>query len=447
MHASLDAPNMEEALIRDDEDGRDGADECDEEAYGDDLESNVEGYEEEVVDEFERRAVSSTGTGNGIGGSARTAVNHFQQQMKSAVQANHAKVLDLFRQRGSANKLFRHGDVKADGTVGKKEFRETIAMLGIDDVPAHEIDQLFDSFDKSGDGRLQIDELQKVIWRKPEAKSASEVQRAIWRKPGPVDVDASAANKIQRQIKSALSANHVEVLDLFRQWDENGDGKLGKEEFRKVVAMLGIEAPAHDADLVFDSFDEDGNGFVQINELWHAIRDPVQQHVARLESARQPSSQGRPGSSSSPDGEEGQPNGPPSKLGPTLRMPMKGRRLGTSSPPAPAADAAGLAEGLPLSRTTRVIRPEARPVPKSAAKPEVEPLEALPPTWTSDSWTEEHVVNSLTISAKKKPRDHEKRLPLREQLSADWPRVLAYLTSQDQLGTGRLAKVESRDCH
>ena len=213
-----------------------------------------------------------------------------------------------------------------------------------------------------------------------------------------------------------------------------------------MVAMLGIEAPAHDADLVFDSFDEDGNGFVQINELWHAIRDPVQQHIARLESARQPSSQGRPGSSSSPDGEEGQPNGPPSK-GPTLRMPMKGRTLGTSSPPAPAAAAAGLAEGLPLSRTTRVIRPEARPVPKSAAKPEVEPLEALPPTWTSDSWTEEHVVNSLTISAKKKPRDHEKRLPLREQLSADWPRVHAYLTSQDQLGTGRLAKVESRDCH
>ena len=120
---------------------------------------------------------------------------------------------------------------------------------------------------------------------------------------------------------------------------------------------------------------------------------------------------------------------------------MKGRTLGTSSPPAPAAAAAGLAEGLPLSRATRVIRPEARPVHKSAAKPEVEPLEALPPTWTSDSWTEELVVNSLTISPKKKPREHEKRLPLREQLSADWPRVLAYLTSKDQLGTGRLAKV------
>ncbi len=136
-----------------------------------------------------------------------------------------------------------------------------------------------------------------------------------------MDVDASAANKI----KSALSANHVEVLDLFRQWDENGDGKLEKEEFRKVVAMLGIEAPAHDAELVFDSFDEDGNGFVQIHELWHAIRDPVQQHVARLESARhrpcrarvaraepgwpvpspapgRPWLDGCPGSSSSPDG-------------------------------------------------------------------------------------------------------------------------------------------------
>ena len=442
MHTSPDAPNMEEALVRDDDVGRDEADDGDEEANGDD----VEGYEEEVVEEFERRAVSSTGTGNGIGGSARTAVTNIQQQMKSALQANHAKVLDLFRQRGNANKLFRHGDVKADGTVGKEEFRKAIAMLGINDVPAREIDQLFDSFDKSGDGRLQIDELQKVIWRKPEVKSASVVQRAIWRKPGPVDMEASAPTKIQLQIKSALSANHVKVLDLFRQWDVNGDGKLEKEEFRNVVAILGIDAPAHEADLVFESFDEDGDGCVQINELWHAIRDPLQQHIVRLESARQPSSPGRPstsGRSSTPDGEEGQPTikGPPSILGPTPRVPMKGRTLGTSSPPAPAAAAAGLAEGLPLSRATRVIRPEARPVHKSAAKPEVEPLEALPPTWTSDSWTEELVVNSLTISPKKKPREHEKRLPLREQLSADWPRVLAYLTSKDQLGTGRLAKV------
>jgi Ca2+-binding EF-hand superfamily protein len=286
---------MEEALIRDDEDGRDDADECDEEAYGDDVESNVEGYEEVMVDEFERRAVSSTGTGNGIGGSARTAVNHFQQQMKSAVQANHAKVLDLFRQRGSANKLFRHGDVKADGTVGKEEFRRVIAALGIE-VPAHEIDLLFDVFDKSGDGRLQIDELQKMIWRKPEARIASEIQRAVWQKPGPVDVGTprireSDAEKIERmkqvalqqKVKSALSASHSKVLDLFRQWDLSGEGKGGKEEFRRAVAMLGIvDVPLHEVDRLFESFDEDGDGFVQINELWHAILDPLQQHVARM---------------------------------------------------------------------------------------------------------------------------------------------------------------------
>ena len=64
MHTSPDAPNMEEALVRDDDVGRDEADDGDEEANGDD----VEGYEE-VVEEFERRAAFASADASLPGGS------------------------------------------------------------------------------------------------------------------------------------------------------------------------------------------------------------------------------------------------------------------------------------------------------------------------------------------------------------------------------------------
>ena len=33
----------------------------------------------------------------------------------------------------------------------------------------------------------------------------------------------------------------VRVIDLFREWDEDGDGTVSKKEFRKALPMLGIQ--------------------------------------------------------------------------------------------------------------------------------------------------------------------------------------------------------------
>ena len=33
----------------------------------------------------------------------------------------------------------------------------------------------------------------------------------------------------------------MRVIDLFREWDEDGDGTVSKKEFRKAVPMLGLD--------------------------------------------------------------------------------------------------------------------------------------------------------------------------------------------------------------
>ena len=66
---------------------------------------------------------------------------------------------------------------------------------------------------------------------------------------------ADAGLPVQEQLRKALTRQAVRVIDLFREWDENGDGRVTKKEFRRAMGMLGLEAPRTDVDLVFDSFD------------------------------------------------------------------------------------------------------------------------------------------------------------------------------------------------
>ena len=43
--------------------------------------------------------------------------------------------------------------------------------------------------------------------------------------------------------RQALAKNAGRVIDLFREWDENGDGMVTRKEFHKAMPLLGLEAP------------------------------------------------------------------------------------------------------------------------------------------------------------------------------------------------------------
>ncbi|KOO22403.1 voltage dependent ion channel [Chrysochromulina tobinii] len=79
-------------------------------------------------------------------------------------------------------------------------------------------------------------------------------------------------NSVQQEIRLALAANHAKVLDLFRQWDVDGDGTVRKPELRKAVALLGYDVPNVEVDKLFESFDRDGGGAIEYKELQRVIR-------------------------------------------------------------------------------------------------------------------------------------------------------------------------------
>ena len=99
------------------------------------------------------------------------------------------------------------------------------------------------------------------------------------------DLDEASSQPYQEQIRDALSKNAVRVIDLFREWDDNGDGTVSKKEFRRAVPMLGLDPVPSKADIdaLFDQWDPDGSGNIDYKELNKILRKSAEGLDASLQ--------------------------------------------------------------------------------------------------------------------------------------------------------------------
>ena len=118
----------------------------------------------------------------------------------------------------------------------------------------------------------------------------------------PPDQSSSVAG-ILGQLKMELAKNLNRMIDTFREFDEDGSGKINKREFRLALQKLGIVAHKSTCDLTFDSLDNDRSGTIEYEEL--------NTHLRRRA-------------------------GDPSHIGAVLGTVSPGRSLETASLPAPA---------------------------------------------------------------------------------------------------------------
>jgi len=92
---------------------------------------------------------------------------------------------------------------------------------------------------------------------------------------GKIDLDEGPdAPPIQQQIAAALRQNAGKVMDLFREWDADGDGEVSKKEFRKAMPAIGLDVSVQEVDALFDSWDRDGGGALNFKELSKVLKSP-----------------------------------------------------------------------------------------------------------------------------------------------------------------------------
>ena len=214
---------------------------------------------------------------------------YLQWSLKDVLQRSSARVCDLFRM----------WDEDKSGTIDKKEFGKAVRSLGFE-VDQAATDAVFDSLDEDKSGALEYKELNEMLrkslganaskakLKRMQSKQADRSRGAkVTRKnldsnyvgarvsalPPTVQLDASSDKSIAEQIFDALKSHSAKLIDLFREWDDDGNGAVDKKEMRRGIAALGYEAPRKEIDAFFESIDDDDNGFIEFEELKDALKE------------------------------------------------------------------------------------------------------------------------------------------------------------------------------
>ena len=81
-----------------------------------------------------------------------------------------------------------------------------------------------------------------------------------------------SAPSVADHLRDALVEQATRVIDLFKSWDDNGDGQITKAEFLRALPELGLWADRSEVDELFDAFDYDRSGSITFRELNRMLR-------------------------------------------------------------------------------------------------------------------------------------------------------------------------------
>ena len=204
------------------------------------------------------------------------------EQLRAALVAKAVRVVDLFRE----------WDDDESGTVTKKEFRQGMKQLGLD-YPKQAMDELFDEWDPDKSGELELKELSKQLRRGADITIAKELQAGgageivmksenkVKLRTAKLDrrnstrmqgIDLDESKPVAEQLRAALVAKAVRVIDLFREWDDDDSGCVTKKEFRRGMGEMGLDFPAAAMDELFDEWDPDKSGHLELSEITKQLR-------------------------------------------------------------------------------------------------------------------------------------------------------------------------------
>ena len=175
-----------------------------------------------------------------------------------------------------------------------------MAALGFTHSRPH-IDSVFDSLDEDGSGFIDYKELnrgglkrhgrQHPVERRaqllPQASEAATGADANGGNEGGGDAlqgdggaeqlpaaeeDRSPEALLQKRLRDGLQKHASRIIDLFDEWDENGDGLVTPSEFMRALPLLGLSVDKQTCDRLFQTFDPDGSGEITLIELQASLK-------------------------------------------------------------------------------------------------------------------------------------------------------------------------------
>ena len=156
-----------------------------------------------------------------------------------------------------------------------------------------EVQQIFNKFDKNGDGKISRAELKDVLRALGSNADAAEVARIMAEidsdGDGFIDLDEFAEfhrSDTGAEADAGAAASNKELRDAFDLYDLDKNGLISASELHAVLKRLGEKCSLSDCSRMIRSVDADGDGSVNFEEFkkmmtraWsNPIRsDPIEQ--------------------------------------------------------------------------------------------------------------------------------------------------------------------------
>ena len=85
------------------------------------------------------------------------------------------------------------------------------------------------------------------------------------------DMKNDTAAGLANNLMTVIIANKGRILDLFREWDTDGDGRIDKAEFKRALEELEVLKDGKEGieqfKAIWGKFDPDGSGVIDLEEL------------------------------------------------------------------------------------------------------------------------------------------------------------------------------------
>ncbi|KAK8507806.1 hypothetical protein V6N11_045979 [Hibiscus sabdariffa] len=137
-----------------------------------------------------------------------------------------------------------------------------------------EMREVFNKFDRNGDGKISRDELKSVLDALGSAPSSDEVDRIMSAMDkdgnGYVDLDefiAFQGTNVKGGDDGQCQCGNKELRDAFDMYDLDKNGLISANELHAVLKRLGEKCSLSDCRRMISQVDKDGDGYVNFEEF------------------------------------------------------------------------------------------------------------------------------------------------------------------------------------